>query len=77
LSETHFRRLFHEVFGTSPVQFIRQRRIERACSLLRSTANPIKQIAADCGFAEEAFFSRVFHQALGKSPAAYRRAKML
>jgi AraC-like DNA-binding protein len=77
LSETHFRRLFHEVFGTSPVQFIRQRRIERACSLLRSTTNPIKQIAADCGFAEEAFFSRVFHQALGTSPAAYRRAKLL
>jgi len=77
LSETHFRRLFHEVFGTSPVQFIRKRRIERACALLRSTTLPIKQVAADCGFAEEAFFSRVFHQSFGRSPAAYRKAELL
>jgi AraC-like DNA-binding protein len=77
LSETHFRRLFHEVFGTSPVQFVRQRRIERACGLLRSTTMPIKQIAADCGFAEEAFFSRVFHKATGKSPAVYRKAEFI
>jgi len=77
LSETHFRRLFHEVFGTSPVQFVRKRRIERACSLLRRTTLPIKQIAADCGFAEEAFFSRVFHKATGKPPAVYRRAEVI
>ena len=77
LSETHFRRLFHEVFGTSPVQFVRKRRIERACSLLRRTTLPIKQIAAECGFAEEAFFSRVFHKAIGKSPAVYRKAEVI
>ena len=77
LSETHFRRLFNEVFGTSPVQFVRQRRIERACGLLRSTTLPIKQISADCGFAEEAFFSRVFHKATGKSPAVYRKAEFI
>ena len=77
LSETHFRRLFHKVLGTSPVQFVRKRRIERACVLLRSTDSPIKQIAYECGFAEEAFFSRVFHRLVGNSPAAYRKLEML
>lgn len=77
LSETHFRRLFHKVFGASPVQFVRKRRIERACVLLRSTDSPIKQIANECGFAEEAFFSRVFHRLVGNSPAAYRKLEML
>jgi AraC-like DNA-binding protein len=77
ISETHFRRVFHKVFGMSPVQFIRQRRIERACTLLRTTDIPIKQLAQDCGFAEDAFFSRVFHRLVGTSPAAYRRAELL
>jgi len=77
LSETHFRRLFQKVLGASPVQFIRERRIQRACSLLRSTDTPIKKISAACGFAEEAFFSRVFHRVAGTSPAAFRTLEML
>lgn len=77
LSETHFRRLFHQVFGTSPVQFMRKRRVDRACALLRSTDMPIKQIAESCGFADDAFFSRVFHHLVGTSPAAYRRLELV
>ena len=76
ISETHFRRLFQKVFGITPVQFIRQRRIDRACLLLRTTTSPIKQIARECGFAEDAFFSRVFHQLVGTSPASYRREEL-
>jgi AraC family transcriptional regulator of arabinose operon len=76
ISETHFRRLFQKVFGMSPVQFIRQRRVDRACALLRATDSPIKQIAQECGFADDAFFSRVFHQLVGASPAAYRREEL-
>lgn len=75
ISETHFRRLFQQVFSMSPVQFIRRRRVERACTLLRTTDKPIKQIAYCCGFAEDAFFSRVFHRLVGVSPAAYRRGE--
>lgn len=77
VSETHFRRLFQKVFGVSPVQFIRQRRIDRACALLRTTDLPIKQVAQSCGFAEDAFFSRVFHRLVGTSPAAYRKAELI
>jgi AraC-like DNA-binding protein len=73
ISETHFRRLFHEGLGMSPVQFIRQRRIEHACTLLRTTEMPIKQIAVECGFAGDSFFSRVFHKAVQTTPAAYRK----
>jgi AraC-like DNA-binding protein len=75
ISETHFRRLFQQVFAISPVQFIRRRRIERACTLLRTTDKPIKQVAYCCGFAEDAFFSRVFHCLVGVTPAAYRRGE--
>lgn len=77
VSETHFRRLFQRVFGVSPVQFIRRCRVDRACALLRTTDLPIKQVAQNCGFAEDAFFSRVFHRLVGTSPAAYRRAELI
>jgi AraC-like DNA-binding protein len=76
VSETHFRRLFHKVIGISPVQFVRRRRIENACHLLRTSDQPVKQIAQACGFAEVAFFSKVFHRLVGISPAAYRRGEV-
>ncbi|HEU4635263.1 MAG TPA: AraC family transcriptional regulator, partial [Edaphobacter sp.] len=75
ISETHFRRMFLKTFEMSPMQFVRKRRIERACTLLRTTDTPIKQIAQDCGFAEDAFFSRVFRHLVGVTPAAYRRGE--
>lgn len=75
ISETHFRRLFQRVFEMSPIQFVRKRRIERACTLLRTTEMPIKQVAQSCGFAEDAFFSRVFRRLVGVAPAAYRRGE--
>ncbi len=75
MSETHFRRLFKKLFAMSPMQFIRHRRIERACFLLRTSEMPIKQISYQCGFVEDAFFSRVFRRMVGTPPAAYRRGE--
>jgi len=75
VSETHFRRLFQQMFSMSPVQFIRRRRVDRACTLLRTTDKPVKEIAFCCGFSGEAFFSRVFHHLVGVSPTAYRRGE--
>ena len=72
LSETHFRRVFQEVFGMSPVKFLRKRRIDHACTLLRTTDLPIKEVAQACGFSDTSFFSRVFHNIAGATPANYR-----
>jgi transcriptional regulator GlxA family with amidase domain len=56
----------------SPARFVRKRRIELACSLLRRTDREIKQIAGACGFAEAGFFHKVFKAEMATTPGRYR-----
>jgi AraC-like DNA-binding protein len=48
-------------------------RQQRARTLLLRTARPVKQIAAQVGFASEKSFIRAFRQWTGTTPDAYRR----
>jgi len=75
LSGTRFRAIFKRFTGLSPVNYVHRRRIEQACILLRQTDKSIKQIGADCGFADEPFFYRVFHRLIGATPKNYRENK--
>lgn len=55
--------------------YIRQRRLERAETLLRNPANArrtIADIAFECGFGNEAHFSRAFRTAFGLAPRELR-----
>jgi AraC-like DNA-binding protein/mannose-6-phosphate isomerase-like protein (cupin superfamily) len=74
VSEVHLRKLFHKAVAMGPVAFIRSRRIERACRLLRTTDRAIKSIAAECAFAHLPFFYRTFRKSTGMTPANYRKA---
>jgi transcriptional regulator GlxA family with amidase domain len=60
--------------GIPPIQYIVSRKIECACSLLRTTRKPVSHIAFATGFCDQAHFCRVFKRVLGISPAAWRRA---
>jgi AraC-like DNA-binding protein len=77
LGETHFRRIFQQIFGMSPIAFLRKRRIDRACALLRTSDLSVKEIAQQCGFGDTSFFSRVFHDIAGFTPASYRRMNVI
>ena len=49
-------------------------RIEQACTLMRSTpALALSDIAAECGFSDQAHFNRVFNRLRGLSPGRWRR----
>jgi AraC-like DNA-binding protein len=74
LSEVQFRKLFKRVIGTTPVSFVRKRRMQLACALLRETDREIKGVAGECGFADAMFFSKVFKSLTGTTPAAYRNS---
>lgn len=73
LSEFHLQRMFSLSCGVSPYAFILNRRVERARRLLAG-AEPIAQIAADCGFSNQSHLSRSFKTVTGTTPLAYRRA---
>jgi PAS domain S-box-containing protein len=72
LSESHFRRVFREVFGTSPQQFILRYRLQVASRVLVQSHTPISQVAEDCGFCDQSYFTRQFRKTLGLSPKMYR-----
>lgn len=72
LSETHFRRVFTSVIGSSPLDFITYTRIMAACNLLRSTEDSILEISEMVGFRSISSFNRSFQKFLGQAPREYR-----
>lgn len=65
---------FHSVVGTSPIQYVKNYRLQRAAELLRNTDRNISCIAAACGFRDGGYFSRSFYEAYGMTPLNWRRA---
>ena len=73
MSEPNFYRVFRQVLGTTPVNYINQRRIVLAANLLRTTRRDINDICTECGFNTLTYFTRLFRREVGVSPARYRR----
>jgi len=73
LSSNHLLRMFKQVFGATPHQYLTARRLERARYLLAHTDQPVTEICLSVGFASLGAFSWLFRRRVGVSPAAYRR----
>lgn len=66
-------RRMRKVFGLTTSQYILRARIEAATDLLRSTDRPIADIAATCGFCDQAAFTKRFVRHVGETPTQFRR----
>lgn len=71
LSEYHFFRLFKNVFGISPHQYLIRKRLEHAGRLLGTGMNNISEVALLCGFSDIFSFSKSFKKHFGVSPSGY------
>ena len=74
LSYERLRKLFRAHTGCAPGVYRIRRRIDRARTLLRTTAMPVAEVAAAVGSASSATFSLQFKALVGRSPDAWRRA---
>ena len=74
-SPAHFSRKFKQAVGESPHAHVVRRRLERACHLMMSSADPLSEIALNVGFSDQAHLCRLFRQAFGQSPASWRRER--
>lgn len=72
LSEVSLRKLFRKANLTAPAEFLRQQRIQHACTLLRTTDRPIQQIARLCGFDDVPLFYRQFRAQTHTTPKTFR-----
>jgi AraC family transcriptional regulator len=74
LSSFHFLRLFANVLGVTPHQYLVRSRLRHAASLLADGATSITDVALDVGFGDLSNFVRTFHRAAGVSPRRFRQA---
>jgi AraC family transcriptional regulator len=72
MSPYHFLRVFREVVGMTPHQYVLRTRMHRAALRLRSSDEPVSAIAFDAGFGDLSTFNRRFRRVMGVSPTAYR-----
>jgi AraC family transcriptional activator of pobA len=66
-------RLVKEELGLTLTYLIRERMLKHAKWHLLHTLRPVKEIAAEAGFADEFYFSRLFKSATGLSPTGFRK----
>ncbi len=74
LSPAHFRRSFQETMGTSPLKYLNQLRIRKACMMLSVGNDSILNIAAAVGMPSISSFNRNFQKETGVSPREYRQS---
>ena len=73
LSTSYFSKAFTQSYGHGAREHIIRKRLERACEMMRGSTDPLSQIAAACGFADQAHLSTRFRRTFAMSPQAWRR----
>ena len=73
ISESYLARIFKRSFGYSLTEYLVQRRIGEAQTLLLTTDLSIAEISQQVGYQNQSYFSKLFMQNVGLSPLRYRK----
>lgn len=73
MSPNYFCRLFKELTGKTPFDYINIYRIDVASQMLSLGVANVTEIAYNCGFNDLSYFIRTFRKYKGMSPKAYSR----
>ena len=71
VSPTYFRKLWREEFGVGPKQYVIDRHLKYAASLIIAGYYTLGEIAELCGYSDYKHFSVEFRKHMGVSPSAY------
>lgn len=73
LSRYHFLRVFRQITGLTPHQYVLRTRLRRAAKRLILESARVLDIALDSGFGDVSNFNHAFHAEFGVNPRSYRR----
>ena len=72
LSAFHFHRVFQALVGSTPADFVKRLRLDKALTLMSRTRSPsLTTIALECGFSSSSDFTRCFKQRFGVPPSSF------
>ena len=73
VSGTRLKTLFRNSTGVPVHQYIIRRRVDRACTLLATSAMPASEIAIATGFSHQSHMSATMRRVLGRTPGDFAR----
>jgi AraC-like DNA-binding protein len=73
MSKYHFLRQFKAAYRITPMEYVSQRRIERAQDLLRATNLTVTEVCFAVGFSSLGSFSSRFRALVGESASDFQR----
>ena len=68
LSKYYFCRIFKEVTGDTPINYITRHRINIAKAMLKDKSKTIQEVATLCGYNDISYFYRCYKKITGKTP---------
>ncbi|MCS7464116.1 AraC family transcriptional regulator [Paenibacillus doosanensis] len=71
----YYLHLFKKQYGTSPIEYMTGKRMERAKALLLEPGESIREVARAAGYKDEFYFSRLFKRKTGMAPSVYIRSR--
>ena len=75
MAPKYFCRVFRQVTGRTPIDYLNYYRVECAAELLCAGGDSITEVALTCGFNDSGYFSRLFKRHKGVSAGAYRKSR--
>ena len=73
VSEVYFRKLYRQVYHTSPLKALRDLRMQHACAMLETGDFTVQQIAEASGFSDVKYFRTAFRTYYGMTCGEYSR----
>ena len=73
IERSYFYRLFKEMTGISPQEYLTKHRINNACEFLKRNELSIGDVARSVGYEDPLAFSKQFKKIVGQSPSDYRK----
>lgn len=70
-SRSGLHRKMKMLLGVTPLDFIREARIKKACQMLKDGAT-VNEVAYHCGFSDPKYFGKCFKAEIGMTPTEYK-----